>query len=81
MASTTNQSFNGVFREHPAQRYGICVEKPTHVLVEKTNFCIHAGRWISERTFAWLSANRRLSKEYDRGLPLANAWIVLANIR
>ena len=61
-----DSSFNGVFREHLAQRYGIRVEKPAHVLVQKTNFCIHAWRWIVERTFAWLSANRRLSKEYDR---------------
>ena len=74
-------SFNGVFRKHLAHRYGIRVEKPAHVLVEKTNFCIHAWRWIVERTFAWLSANRRLSKEYDRGLHHANAWICLANIR
>ena len=76
-----DRSFNGVFREHLAQRYGIRVEKPAHVLVEKTNFCLHAWRWIVERTFAWLSANRRLSKEYERGLRHANAWICLANIR
>ena len=73
-------SFNGVFREHLAQRYGIRVEKPVHVLVEKTNFRIHAWRWIVERTFAWLSAKRRLSKEYDRSLRHANAWITLTNI-
>ena len=73
--------FNGVFREHLARCDGIRVEKPAHVLVEKTNFCIHAWRWIVERTFAWLSANRRLSKEYDRSLHHANAWICLANIR
>lgn len=76
-----DSSFNGVFREHLARRYGIRVEKPTHVLVEKTNFCIHAWRWIVERTFAWLSANRRLSKEYDRSVQHANAWIALANIK
>ena len=28
--------------------------------------------WIVERTFAWLSANRMLSKEYERGLRHAN---------
>ena len=74
-------SFNGVFREHLAKRYGIRVEKLAHVLVEKTNFCIHAWRWILERTFAQLSANCRLSKEYDRSLHHANAWIALANIK
>jgi len=76
-----DSSFNGVFRAHLAGRHGIRVEKPAHVLVEKTNFCMHTGRWIVERTFAWLSANRRLSKEYDRGLHHANAWICLANTR
>ena len=76
-----DSSFNGVFREYLAQRYGVRVEKLDHVLVEKTNFCIHAWRWIVERTFAWLSANRRLSKKYERGLRHANAWICLANIR
>ena len=48
-----------------AQRCGIRVEKPAHVLVRKTNFCIHAWRWTVERTFAWLDMNRRLSKEHD----------------
>jgi transposase len=76
-----DSSFNGVFREYLAQHYGIRVEKPAHVLVRKTNFCIHAWRWIVERTFAWLSANRRLSKEYDRSLHHTNAWIYLVNIR
>ena len=76
-----DRSFNGVFREHLTQRYGIRVEKPVHVLVEKTNFCIHAWRWIVESTFAWLRANRRLSKEYDRSLTHANAWICVANIK
>ena len=76
-----DSSFNGVFREHLARRYGIRVEKPAHVLVRKTNFCIHAWRWIVERTFAWLDMNRRLSKEYDRTLRHANAWITIVNIR
>ena len=74
-------SFNGVFREPLAHRYGVRVEKPAHVLVKKNGFCLHAWRWIVERTFAWLSANRTLSKEYDRTMCHANAWITLASIR
>ena len=76
-----DSSFNGVFREHLARRYGIRVEKPVHVLMKKKNFCIHAWRWIVERTFARLSAQRRLAKEYDQSLRHANAWITLANMR
>ena len=76
-----DSSFHGVFRQHLARRYGIRVEKPVHVLVRKTNFCIHAWRWIIERTFVWLDMNRRLSKDYDRTLRHANTWIAIANIR
>jgi len=74
-------SFNGVFREPLAHRYGVRVEKLAHVLVKKTSFCLHAWRWIVERTFAWLSANRTLSTEYDPTMCHANAWMTLANIR
>ena len=76
-----DSSFHGVFRRHLARRYGIRVEKPVHVLVRKTNFCIHAWPWIVERTFAWLDMNRRLSKEYDRTLRHANTCITIFNIR
>ena len=68
-----DSSFHGVFRQHLAQRYSIRVEKPAHVPVRTTNLCIHAWRWIVERTFAWLDMNRRLSKEYAWTLRHANA--------
>ena len=58
-------SFRGVFRQHLAQHYGIRVEKPAHMLVKKTNFCLHAWRWMIERTFAWLDMNRLLFKVYS----------------
>ena len=76
-----DSSFHGVFRGHLARRYGIRVEKPAHMLPVETNFCTRAWRWIVERTFAWISAKRRLSKAYDRSLRHVNAWIPLANIQ
>jgi transposase len=76
-----DNSFAGLFADHLAQRYGLRFEKPAHIVVEKKNFCIHKKRWLVERTLAWLSHNRRLSKEYDRLLTHANAWISWANIR
>ncbi len=76
-----DSSFAGLFAEHITRYYGVRFEKPAHILLKKKNFCIHKKRWIVERTLAWLGANRRLSKEYDRLLTRANAWITWANIR
>jgi transposase len=76
-----DNSFAGLFAEHLARHYGVRFEKPVHIVLKKKNFCIHQKRWLVERTLAWLSANRRLSKEYDRLLKRANAWIMWANIR
>ncbi|MGI4735162.1 MAG: transposase [Janthinobacterium lividum] len=76
-----DSSFTGLFADHLRQGYDLRFEKPTHILLKKKNFCIHKKRWLVERTLAWLSANRRLSKEYDRLLTRANAWLIWANIR
>ena len=38
-------------------------------------------RWIVERTFAWLSQNRRLSKDYERLPESSEAFIYVAMSR
>ncbi len=40
-----------------------------------------AKRWIVERTFSWLSQNRRLSKDYERLPESAEAFIYVAMSR
>lgn len=35
-------------------------------------------RWIVERTFSWLNRNRRLSKDYERKVESAEAWLYLS---
>ncbi|MGI4884037.1 MAG: transposase [Janthinobacterium lividum] len=76
-----DNSFAGLFTEHLAHYYCVRFEKPVHIVLKKKNFCIPRKRWLVERTLAWLSANRCLSKECDRLLTRANAWIMWANIR
>ena len=76
-----DSSFAGLFADHQRQAYGLRFEKPPHIVLKKKNFYIHKKRWLVERTLAWLSNNRRLSKEYDRLLTRANAWLTWANIR
>ncbi len=76
-----DNSFAGLFADHVQRCYGLRFEKPAHIVLKEKNFCIHQKRWLVERTLAWLSGNRRLSKEYDRLLTRANAWITWANVR
>ena len=38
-------------------------------------------RWVVERTFAWLNRCRRLSKDWEKPIASAEAWILIAHIR
>ena len=44
-------------------------------------FHVIPRRWVVERTFAWLSHSRRLSKDYERLCTTSEAWIYVAMIR
>lgn len=38
-------------------------------------------RWVVERTFAWLSRNRRLAKDFERTIESATAWLYMAAVQ
>lgn len=44
-------------------------------------FVVLPKRWIVERTFAWISRNRRLARDFERYARTVAAWIRLAMIR
>jgi transposase len=44
-------------------------------------FRVLPRRWVVERTFAWLSHQRRLSKDYELLPATGEAWIYLASAR
>ena len=44
-------------------------------------FVVLPKRWIVERTLAWISRNRRLSRDYERHTRKAAAFVRLAMIR
>ena len=44
-------------------------------------FHILPRRWVVERTFAWLSRNRRLAKDFDHTIASATAWIFMASVQ
>jgi transposase len=46
-----------------------------------TRFQVIPKRWIVERTLAWISRNRRLSKDYEECSSTSEAWIQLAMVK
>ncbi len=45
-----------------------------------TGFVVQKGRWVVERTFAWLGRYRRLSKDYEGKAEISEGIIYLASI-
>lgn len=45
------------------------------------NFKAEPKRWVIERTLAWLNRCRRLSKDFEKTIASAEAWVLLASIR
>lgn len=52
-------------------------EDPQMPLLPQPRFVVLPKRWIIERTNAWNDRARRLSKDYDRRLDVAESWIWL----
>jgi putative transposase len=54
-------------------------------VVERTpgvrGFSVLPKRWVVERTFGWLSRNRRMSKDYERKVQTSETLIEVAMIR
>jgi putative transposase len=50
-------------------------------LMPPRGFMVLSRRWVVERTFSWLSQNRRMSKDYERLCATAEAFIYAAMTR
>jgi transposase len=48
---------------------------------ELHRFVVLPKRWVVERTFAWISRNRRLARDFERYARTVAAFIRLAMIR
>jgi putative transposase len=64
------------------------VQHNLHVVLEivlklgaQKGFQVLPKRWIVERTFAWITRNRRLARDYERLAQSSEAFIYLAMIR
>lgn len=43
-------------------------------------FVVQKGRWVVERTLAWLGRYRRLSKDYEQSIVLSEGFVYVASI-
>jgi putative transposase len=50
-------------------------------LLPPKGFQVLPRRWVVERTFAWISHNRRMSKDYERLVATSEAFIYVAMTR
>jgi transposase len=50
-------------------------------LMPPKGFVVLPRRWVVERTFSWLSQNRRMSKDYERLTATSEAIIYVAMTR
>ena len=54
-------------------------------MVERTpgtrSFSVALRHWVVERTFSWISRNRRMSKDYERKVQISETLIQVAIVR
>ena len=50
-------------------------------LLPRRGFEVLPRRWVVERTFAWLSQNRRMSKDYERLCATGEVFVYAAMSR
>ena len=74
-----DQAYAGALVDWVRDEYGWRME-----IVSKTpdqrGFVVQPRRWVVERTFAWLSTYRRLSKDYEELPESGEAWVYAASI-
>ena len=47
---------------------------------EQRGFAVHPKRWVVERSLAWLTAHRRLARDYERDPAVSEVFIRWAAI-
>lgn len=62
------------------QQFGGWVLEIVKRTEHRSGFVVLPRRWVVERTFAWLSKYRRLSKDYEEKPASSEAWIRIAMI-
>lgn len=72
--------YRGALLDWTKQALGWTLEIVTK-LADQVGFQVLRKRWIVERTFGWLTGNRRLARDYERLPETSEAFIYVAMIR
>ena len=73
-------NYRGQLLDWVAKRFRFLL-RPVRRCDDQKGFIILPRRWVVERTFGWLVANRRLSKDYERLPASSEAMIYIAMTR
>ena len=73
-------SYRGEFVEWVAQQFKRVVVEITLPKDTRKGFQVVPWRWVVERSFAWLGAYRRLSKDYEFWCKHSESMIYIASI-
>jgi putative transposase len=73
-------AYRGPLLDWVAQRFRFRLQ-PTLPPPGQKGFVVLARRWVVERTFAWLTLHRRLSRDYERLPQSSEAFIYIAMTR
>jgi putative transposase len=74
-----DQKYRGAFVEWMQEDYAIEVEIVKRD-DDQAGFVVLPRRWVVERTLAWISRYRRLSKDYERFIEYSESMIYIASI-
>ena len=70
--------YRKTFEQDVSRELGLSVDISTRI---KSEWEILPKRWIVERSLAWLNNSRRLSKDYEKSVPSAQAVCLIAAFR
>lgn len=74
-----DKTYRGAFVKYAKEKYDCKVEINTHKKQE--GFKPIRKRWVVERTFAWLTRNRRLAREYEEDPRSSESMTYIASFR
>jgi putative transposase len=75
-----DQNYTGELATWLWQQYGIDLEIVVRA-ADQVGFTVLPRRWVVERSIAWYSRSRRLSKDYEHLAEYSESWVYLASIQ